>query len=292
MVTYKKVSRRKMWMKKLRHKYRLVFFNDNTFEEVWHLRLSLFNVLAAVGAISLFLVILVIVLMSFTSLREFIPGYPNEDMRKNIMHNAMLLDSLERKLQIRDQYFENLKALIAGDTLVAFDTTSPEGRNYKNIKFTKSIQDSLFRQQIEQQEKFNFSITGTPHSENNISEMHFFSPVKGLVTSEFNSAENHLGVDIVGSPNEVVKSTLDGTVIMASWTIETGNVIQIQHDHNIVSIYKHNANILKKVGTHVKAGEPIAIMGNSGELSTGPHLHFELWHNGKPVNPQDYIVFN
>ena len=279
-------------MNKLKHKYRLVFFNDNTFEEVWHLRLSLLNVLSAVGTISLFLVLLVIVLMAFTPLRELIPGYPNEVMRRKIVQSALRLDSLEKKLQLRDQYFANLNALISGDEPIKYDSAQKADKNYKNIKFTKSVQDSLFRQKYEEEEQFNFSVARTSKLESSIAEMHFFPPVKGIITNTYNVKENHLGIDIVGAPNEVVKATLDGTIVLATWTLETGYIIQIQHQNNVISIYKHNANLLKKVGSQVRAGDAIAILGNSGELTTGPHLHFELWYNGKPVNPQDYLIFN
>ena len=292
MSTPTRIKRRKVIMNKLKHKYRLVFFNDNTFEEVWHLRLSLLNVLSAVGTISLFLVLLVIVLMAFTPLRELIPGYPNEVMRRKIVQSALRLDSLEKKLQLRDQYFANLNALISGDEPIKYDSAQKADKNYKNIKFTKSVQDSLFRQKYEEEEQFNFSVARTNKLESSIAEMHFFPPVKGIITNTYNVKENHLGIDIVGAPNEVVKATLDGTIVLATWTLETGYIIQIQHQNNVISIYKHNANLLKKVGSQVRAGDAIAILGNSGELTTGPHLHFELWYNGKPVNPQDYLIFN
>lgn len=287
-----RIKRRKVIMNKLKHKYRLVFFNDNTFEEVWHLRLSLLNVLSAVGTISLFLVVLVIVLMAFTPLREFIPGYPNETMRRKIVQSALRLDSLEKKIKLRDQYFANLNALISGEEPIKYDSAQKAEKNYKNIKFTKSVQDSLFRQKYEEEEQFNFAVARTTKQESSIAEMHFFPPTKGIITNGFNAKENHMGIDIVGAPNEVVKATLDGTIVLATWTLETGYIIQIQHQNNVISIYKHNANLLKKVGSMVKAGDAIAILGNSGELTTGPHLHFELWYMGKPVNPQDYIIFN
>lgn len=292
MATPARIKRRKVIMNKLKHKYRLVFFNDNTFEEVWHLRLSLLNVLSAVGTISLFLIILVIVLMAFTPLRELIPGYPNETMRRKIVQSALRLDSLEKKIKLRDQYFANLNALISGEEPIKYDSIQKAGKNYKDIKFTKSVQDSLFRQKYEEEEQFNFAVNRSTKQESSIAEMHFFPPTKGIITNGFNAKENHLGIDIVGAPNEVVKSTLDGTIVLATWTLETGYIIQIQHQNNVISIYKHNANLLKKVGSMVKAGDAIAILGNSGELTTGPHLHFELWYMGKPVNPQDYIIFN
>lgn len=292
MVSEKRVKRRKILLNKLKHKYRLVFFNDNTFEEVWHFRLSLLNVLSVTGTVSLFLITIVTVLIAFTPLREFIPGYPNEDMRRTIVINSMRLDSLEKQIRMRDQYFANLNNLISGKEQIKYETPQDSSKTYKNINFTKSIHDSLLRQRIEEEEQFNFSVSVNNKVENSISEMHFFPPVKGIITNNYDAKESHFGIDIVGSPNEVVKATLDGTVIMATWTLETGNIIQIQHQNNIVSVYKHNANLLKKVGNQVKAGDAIAIIGNSGELSTGPHLHFELWYNGKPINPVEYIIFN
>jgi murein DD-endopeptidase MepM/ murein hydrolase activator NlpD len=293
MSTPKKIKLRKILLNNLKHKYRLVFFNDNTFEEVWHLRLSLLNVLSVVGVISFFMIALVIVLLIFTPIRQLFPEYQqNEKLRPLIVKSVLRLDSVERKLHLSEQYFANFNALISGGEPIKYDSLKKTAKNYKNINFNKTIQDSLFRQRIEEEEQFNFVVARNNKPENNISEMHFFPPVKGMITNTFNAKESHFGIDIVGAPNEVVKATLDGTVIIASWTFETGWIIQLQHQNNIISIYKHNANLLKKVGNQVKAGDAIAILGNSGELTTGPHLHFELWHNGKPVNPQDYIIFD
>jgi murein DD-endopeptidase MepM/ murein hydrolase activator NlpD len=294
MATEKRVKRRKVLINKLKHKYRLVFFNDNTFEEVWHLRLSLMNVLSVVGTISLLLIMVVILLMAFTPLREFIPGYPDESMRRTIVANALKLDSLQEKLRVQEQYFSNLNAMISGEVPPQYETSSADTtkKKFGKLNLSKSKRDSMMRLHVEEEEKYNFSLDNGAQTENNISKMHFFTPIKGLITDRYNAKINHFGVDIVGQPNEVIKATLDGTVTMASWTLETGYVIQIQHVNNIISVYKHNANLLQKVGNHVKAGDAIAIIGNSGELTTGPHLHFELWYNGKPLNPEDFILFN
>jgi murein DD-endopeptidase MepM/ murein hydrolase activator NlpD len=278
-------------MDKLKHKYRLVFFNDNTFEEVWHLRLSLLNVLSVIGTVSIFMTTMVIVLIAFTPLREFIPGYPSKDMRREIVLNALKLDSLANSIRVQNQYIDNLNALVSGKSPSVSDSLNNRELSTKAISFTKSEADSVFRQQIEKQEQFNFSSNLNKKQEGSISDMHFFNPVKGLVTNDYDPKTKHYGIDIVASPNEVVKATLEGTVIMASWTIETGNVIQLQHKNNIVSVYKHCASLLKKEGDKVQTGDAIAIIGNSGELTTGPHLHFELWHNGKAINPKDFLVF-
>jgi murein DD-endopeptidase MepM/ murein hydrolase activator NlpD len=160
-----------------------------------------------------------------------------------------------------------------------------------NIQFSTSIEDSILRTQIEEEEQYNLLVTDQDHASSGLTGVHFFAPIRGMVTNPFNAGANHFGTDIVAAPNEVVKATLDGTVILATWTLETGYVLQIQHDNNLVSIYKHNAELLKKVGNVVRAGDAIAIIGNSGELTTGPHLHFEIWHNGTPIDPEQFIVF-
>ena len=287
-------SKKKKIFHKLKHTYRLVFFNDNTFEEVWHLRFTLMNVLSLAGTMLIILVGGSMALVMFTPMREMVPGYPTEAMRRQLVTNAMRLDSLEYEIQLRDKYFDALNAVISGRDPVVEDrgTTTNTNGNYENITFTRSEEDSLLRKQVEEEEQFNFMIRSQPVSdEASISKIHFFKPLEGAVTNKFDLKNGHFGIDIVASPNEVVKSILDGTVVMAAWTVETGYVTQIQHQANILSIYKHNATLLKKAGDPVKAGDAVAIIGNSGELTTGPHLHFEIWQNGKPVNPEEYIVF-
>lgn len=275
---------------KLKDKYRLIIYNDNTFEEVWFMKLSRLNILAWGGSSLIFFVILLFIFIAYTPVREFIPGYPDGSMRRNIILNSLKVDSLEREIQLRDQYLHNLNAIIAGREPESFENDMDTAVRYENISFERSRQDSLFRQQFEQAEKFNMPANAVPYA-GSIARVHFFTPVNGIVTNSFNGGANHFGTDIVAGPNEVVKATLDGTIILSSWTIETGNIVQIQHANDLISVYKHNAEILKNIGNRVQAGEPIAIIGNSGELTTGPHLHFELWHKGKPVNPEEYITF-
>ena len=163
--------------------------------------------------------------------------------------------------------------------------------DYGTIDFSKSVEDSILRVQIEDEEQYNLTVVDNRSRVSGLTGVHFFAPIRGMVSSPFDATQNHFGTDIVAASNEVVKATLDGTVIMASWTVETGYVIQVQHKDNLISVYKHNAELLKKTGNVVKAGDAIAIIGNSGELTTGPHLHFEIWHNGTPINPEEYIVF-
>jgi murein DD-endopeptidase MepM/ murein hydrolase activator NlpD len=274
---------------KLKYKYRFVILNDETFEEKFNFRLSRLNVYTALGVGSLLLIALVTVLIAFTPLREFIPGYTDVTIRKTGIENTLKLDSLENVLRQKEQYLDNINRIIQGEPLIYNDTVVVDSNlNYKNIVNEKIPEDSLLRVMIETEEKYNlFKSAGrTPSS---ISSLIFFNPIKGIITEQFNARKQHFGVDLVAPKNEVIKATLDGTVIFAEWTSETGYVIQLQHSNNLISIYKHNSVLHKKQGDKVKAGDVIAIVGNTGELSSGPHLHFELWYNGIPLNPEEYM---
>ena len=168
---------------------------------------------------------------------------------------------------------------------------------YKNIRFDRSPEDSLLREEIQRLDQYNLVYYDQEKQQNvyskraSIRNFFFFTPLRGQVTNGFNAKQKHYGVDIVGKENDVVKATLDGRIIFSNWTMRTGYVIMIMHDNNLISVYKHNASLLKQQGEIVKAGEPIAISGNTGELTTGPHLHFEVWYNGSPVNPREYMSF-
>lgn len=278
-------------LERLKNKYRLVILNDDTFEEKVSFRLSQLNVFVIVGISSLVLILLVILLIAFTPLREFIPGYANVTVRKQGVENYLKSDSLEMVLAQNNLYIDNLKHIIQGEPIEYSEESYVDSTmNYKNISNDPVEEDSMLRNMIETEEKYNlFSSAGSDPGK--ISSFIFFTPLKGSVTNRFNSRKEHFGIDLVAPKNEAIKATLDGTVIFAEWTAETGYVIQLQHADNIVSIYKHNSVLHKKVGDNVKAGEVIAIIGNSGELSSGPHLHFELWYNGIPINPEDYMMF-
>lgn len=284
-------SKSRKLFRKLTHKYRMVLLNEDTFEEVGYMRLTRLNLLAVVGVIIILFIAAVYSLVAFTSIREFIPGYPDAAMRQNIRQNAMKLDSLEYEQAIRDQYFDNLKRIINGEMPENYMNDTAGVVKAQDITFLRSVNDSILRQQVEAEEHFRLSVLEEDNVNRNLYDLHFFTPVKGIVTRSFNPMEGHFGIDLVTAPNEVVKAALDGTVTMSTWTLETGYVLQIQHDFELISVYKHNATLFKSEGQKVVAGDAIAIVGNSGELTTGPHLHFELWHDRVPLNPADYIVF-
>jgi hypothetical protein len=280
---------------KLKHKYRFSIYNDESLKQLWHIRLSRVEASILMISIVVTIIALVVVMIAFTPLRGFIPGYPNNDTRREIIQNALRADSLELMMYKWELHLANINRIMSGQDPIPIEFSSadsvPRGKPYIR---SHSREDSLLRLEVEREMQFHVSSSETPNKQGGlqpIETMHFFAPVKGAVTDKFNMLKEHFAVDVVTIPNAVVSSTLDGTVIMAAWTSETGYVIQVQHKNNIISTYKHNAKLLKKTGEQVKAGEAIAIVGNSGELTTGPHLHFELWYNGYPVDPEKYISF-
>lgn len=270
-------------------KYRLTIYNDQTFEEVWQLRLSRMNVLIFFGGFAIALIISVTVLIAFTPIREFIPGYPDGKTRKGYVQNALKVDSLERVLEHWRDYYANINVILNGGEPHSVESKPDTSKRYKSIEFSKSEEDSLLRMQIEADEMYNLSFN---YSETrNQKTIYFIPPVKGVVTNSYNPVVYHYGIDLVAAPNEVVLAIAKGTIILSNWTLETGYTLSIQHDNNFISVYKHNSKLLKRQGDRVDAGEAIAIIGNSGELTTGPHLHFELWQNGHSVDPAKFINF-
>lgn len=288
--------RKRGWKEKLRTKYRLVFITDDTLEERLTFRLSRLNVFIALGTIAIVLIFLTTMLIAFTPLREYIPGYSSVGLTRKYYALQALTDSIERDLVIKDQYIQNIRNIIEGREMSdAPPTVRDSTRRYSQVKLKKSVEDSLLRVEVESQSIYNLNRLDLRESsaprKASLGGLLFFVPLKGVITSTFNPVQKHFGIDIAAGENETVKSVLDGTVLSTNWTLETGYVIIVQHTGGVVSVYRHNAALLKKTGDLVRAGEPIAIIGNSGEMSTGVHLHFELWSDGNPVNPKDYISF-
>ncbi len=265
--------------------------NDDTFEEKVTLRLTPLGVVILIGSITIVMTMLVISLLAFTSLREYIPGYADVGIRREMIKMALKSDSLEQTLSEQNSFIKNLDNVLSGNIKNDSAKTRPEKKTAPpNLKINASPKEAALRKNIESQDQYTLSYA-TETNKSGISNFFFFTPIKGIVSASFNTKEKHFGVDIVGPENEPIKATLDGTVILANWSSETGYTITVQHSNNLISVYKHNSVLLKKVGDYVKAGEPLAIIGNSGEQTTGPHLHFELWYNGTAINPQDYMVF-
>ncbi|WP_321287925.1 M23 family metallopeptidase [uncultured Sunxiuqinia sp.] len=285
-----KKEKKKKLIEKLKNRYRLIIYNDSTYQTAWSIKLTRLKVFTFFGIGGLLLVLFTILMIAYTPIREFIPGYPSSKVRQLIVHNAVLVDSLEEQLHIRDNYFDKIRILIEGDVPQDPDFVADTAIPKNNLEINYYNHDSVFKQKI-LEEQLNLSIQKENPQSRNIANIHFFVPLKGMITNKFNVQSNHRAVDVVGLPNSRISAVLDGTVIFAGWTAETGYVIYLQHESDLVSVYKHNAELLKDVGDKVKAGEAIAIMGNTGELTTGPHLHFELWNRGIAIDPEKYIDF-
>ena len=248
-----------------------------------------FLILIAVVAIAM--ITFVVSLVAFTPIREYIPGYADVGMQKELVLLNFKSDSLEKAIVQKQRYMDNLSLILTGnDTAEHPKNPRDTTKNYNNLNFRPSAADTALRNEIETQDQYSLAID-VKHK-GGISGFFFFVPVKGVVSNAFNSAEENFGVDIAAADeNEPIRATLDGTIISAGWTTDEGYVISVQHADNLISIYKHNAALLKKTGEYVKAGDPIAIVGSSGEQTSGPHLHFELWYNGTAIDPSEYMVF-
>lgn len=278
--------------------YRLVILNDDTFEEVNSFKLSPLSVYIMLSTLVVVVAAVVWMAIAFTPIKRLIPGYAAGSSNVEMVELYRDLDSLEQLLLAQERYNEGFKKLLTSE--VQYEPASPPQKKplEQHPPVERSEEDKQLRNEVEM--SLIREATGAPQQpvavntsprEIPLEQLNFSSPIGGEVVSLFDPEKKHLGVDIVAPKNTPVKATMDGWVIASDWTLETGNTIAIQHTNNIVSFYKHNSVLLKKSGSYVRAGEAIAIIGNTGELTNGPHLHFELWHRGKPVNPQDFVNF-
>ena len=282
--------RKEQKKRSLRNKYRFSIFNDTSHEELFVLRANGLSMILSICLAIIFIIGAVTVLISYTPLREFIPGYPNAQTRRAIVQNAIKADSLEQVVKLWDYHLSNIQRVIKGEKPIDNDElTTASDTSATTLQRIGIKEDSLLREEVSRQELF--SLGSKNKSIEQIEGLHFFPPVKGVVSDGFNLAINHPYIDIAAPKNSVVSAVLDGTVISAVWSDETGFTIQIQHSNDLISIYKHNSKLLKKTGDLVKAGSAIALVGDSGNLSTGSHLHFELWHKGIAIDPARHIKF-
>ncbi|MDE0535272.1 M23 family metallopeptidase [Tenacibaculum sp. L6] len=284
-----KNKKKRKLKQKLTDKYRLVILNEDTFQERFSLKLSRLNVFVFSGVFSILLIVLTTLLIAFTGIREYIPGYSSTALKRKATRLTYEADSLKNRLAIIESYTKALKPVLTGEIepeKIDSITTEMQTIVVDETKLQATKQDSLFREKIDNKDLFPLYEGG----ENRIKNV-FFSPLTGTISQPFDLNEKHYAIDIVAQTGTPVKAVADGTVILAEWTAETGYVITIQHSNEFISVYKHNGTLLKEQGDVVKSGEAIASVGSTGELTTGPHLHFELWNNGFPVNPTNYIDF-
>tara|TARA_Y100000385_G_scaffold110257_1_gene114472 strand:- start:4403 stop:5269 length:867 start_codon:yes stop_codon:yes gene_type:complete len=285
----KKTNKKKL-QKKLLHKYRLVVLNEDTFEERFAVKLTRLNVFFLSSSAAIILITLTALLIVFTPLREYIPGYSSSALQKQALNLSYKTDSLVKAIHMNEVYIKSIKSVLRGEvSLVEINKDSifkAAQLDTDIFELTPSAADSILREKVSNEDKYNLFETAT-----SVKDFLFFPPVNGSISAEFNSTEKHFAVDIVTPVNTPIKSILDGRVIFTSWTSEAGYVIIVDHGDELISVYKHNSSLTKSQGEIVKSREVIAISGGSGELSTGPHLHFEIWSNGVPLNPANFIDF-
>ncbi|MEP2936558.1 MAG: M23 family metallopeptidase [Gilvibacter sp.] len=286
----KKENKRKRISKKLLHKYRLVVLNDDTFEERFSFKLNRLNVFVFSGIFAVTLICATILLIAFTPLREYIPGYSSTALKQEATNLNFKTDSLQQVVALNEQYLASIRRVLSGDVkTVEFNRDSvieAAKLDISQVNLDASKADSLLRQEVAQEDKYNI------FEDDNQKNIVLFPPVNGTITEGYDPQVKHYAVDVVAAKDSPVKAVADGTVIFAEWTTETGHVIIIEHPNDLISVYKHNASLNKEQGDLVKSGEVIAITGSTGELSTGPHLHFELWSDGYPINPEQFIDFD
>lgn len=283
-------KKKKRIKRKLLDKYRLVILNEHTFEERISFKLTRLNVFVLCSLVAVFLISLTYLLIAFTALREYIPGYSSTALKKQATELNYKTDSLQQVISMNELYYNSIKKVLKGDVnVVDFNRDSiieAVKLEASEVNLNPNLEDSLLREKVDKEDKYNLFESAT-----SATNFVLFPPVSGTISEPYNAKEKHYAVDIVVAKDTPVKATADGIVVFAEWTASTGYVIIIEHSHGLISIYKHNAALTKSQGDLVKAGEVIATAGNTGVLTTGPHLHFELWNDGYPINPTNFIDF-
>ena len=276
--------------RKLLDKYRLVILNENTFEERLSLSLTRLNVFVLSSLSAIFLIFITTVIIAFTSLREYIPGYSSTTLKKKATELNYKTDSLQRVIDLNERYLVSIKKVLKGDISPSdFNKDSIIGAvklEANQVNFEPIEEDSILREKVDKEDKYNLFETAS-----SVSNFILFPPVNGTISDPYNVKTKHYAVDVVIAKDTPIKATADGVVVFAEWTASTGYVIILEHSYGLISVYKHCTSLTKSQGDLVKTGEVIAIGGESGELSTGPHLHFELWNDGFPINPTNFIDF-
>ncbi len=271
---------------KKRKVFRLVIFDEVSLKEKFNITLTKANIFTYGGALIIIIGVLISLLFIFTPLKFILPPVDNYKLKNKIVKNTILIDSLEKEIQFRDKYFEQVRNIINGNDVKKYSYTDS---SMTDNLLTQRQKDSILEQLLQRDEQELEEIRQSDIS--NFSGDKFHKPAEGVVSNEFKPAEGHYGIDIAAKENDPVVATLPGTIVLATWSVNTGYVVQIQHSNNLITVYKHNSELLKKEGDRVKAGEPIALVGNTGEHTSGSHLHFEIWQNGNPVNPKNFINF-
>lgn len=284
----KKRKGKALW-KDIKFKYKLTITNENTLEDIVGLHVSKLNGISVLLSALLVLFVVAACIITFTPLRNYLPGYMNSEIRAQVVDNALRADSLLQMLERQNLYIMNIQDIFLGkvkaDTVHSMDSLT---LLRKDSLMERTQRETEFRKQYEEAEKYNLTTINLLHEANGLI---FYRPTRGMVSVSFDAEKGHFGTDIAANPGESILATLDGTVVLSTYTAETGYVIAVQHNQEFLSVYKHCGSLLKKEGESVKGGEAIALVGETGQQTTGPHLHFELWHKGRAVNAEQFVVF-
>tara|TARA_Y100000739_G_scaffold151959_1_gene131049 strand:- start:3597 stop:4463 length:867 start_codon:yes stop_codon:yes gene_type:complete len=287
----KKQKQNISFISRLINSYKIVVSNEETFEEKLSFRTNKINVFFVLFLYSILLIVFTISIVFFTQLREMVPGYSSTDLLNQAIYLTKKTDSLENELELNNKFYKSIESVLSGraDEIIYKDTLVLDNNledSEQQAVFPNS-EDSILRRYVENEDKFNLT-----KNELVIENKMFVSPIKGEITQQFDPSNNHFALDLSADVGTPVKAVLDGKIIFSEWSVDTGYVLIVDHGDNIISVYKHNSKSLKEQNIFVKAGEVIAYSGNQGDLSTGPHLHFELWKNGTPINPEPLFNFN
>lgn len=277
--------------------YRLIVMDEDSFEEVASYKLTLKNIYLLISSVLVILAFVIVMLIAFTPLRQYLPGGGVAADVAQVNKAYKKIAELEEEVEAYETYTNSIKKILSGNVETEDDVATEitiDADTLQEVSVseeTQALREELELEKIGEQAESNPQALEINNKEASLEQVSFVAPVNGKVSAAFNAQNSHFGVDILAPKNTAIKAAADGVVFLSDWTLETGNTIGIQHANNIITFYKHNSMLLKEAGDVVRAGEVVAIIGNTGTLSSGPHLHFELWYKTKAMNPSDYISF-
>lgn len=287
-----KEKEKKSWNQRLKSRYRLVILNDDTFEEESSFILSRENIYLLISSVLVTIILGVTAIIVYTPIKEYLPGLDRTELKHEVRSMNFKLKMIQDSLKARQRFIDNMLNVVKGVHDTAGVNKIIEDVNYDSINVSDvSIEDSLLRVDVEKENVFTLFDKDKKRDIESVL-FHLFTPVKGMISGDYDNKTGHFGVDIVAPQNTSIKSALDGVVVFADWTLEDGYVLAIMHENDLMTFYKHNSVLHKKIGNFVQAGEIIAVIGNTGERTSGTHLHFELWHKGATIDPTDYLGLN
>ena len=287
----KKEPKLKRWRERLKNTYRLVVMNNDTFEEIGSYKLTLLNFYLIGSTLAVLISVLILFFIVLTPLKRLIPGYGDVDVNNEIRELERELTDLSDSIMIQRNYTESFRKILVGEVETEEDAAEAANISEDTVELVMpNKEDTLLRQEVELEETRRVTQNAMVSNINNaglpIDQIYFSPPVKGEISAPHNLNNKHYGIDLIAPKDSPILSVLRGTVISSGWDMDFGFSIAIQHANNLITVYKHNSALLKEVGDLVKAGEAIAIIGNTGEKTDGPHLHFEIWHNGVSIDPE------